>query len=92
MATPSILSCHNTTGEDDFLLVVVARDLDDYSAFVDSTLRRLPGVTSSRSNLSLKELKSSNKLPVKHGGAWGVLPWGVAAPGAGLAGKTLIKR
>lgn len=67
--TPSILSCHNTTGEDDFLLVVVARDLDDYSAFVDSTLRRLPGVTSIRSNLSLKEMKSSNKLPLKHGGA-----------------------
>jgi DNA-binding Lrp family transcriptional regulator len=67
-ATPSILSCHNTTGEDDFLLVVVARDLDDYSAFVDSTLRRLPGVTSIRSNLSLKEMKSSNKLPVKYGG------------------------
>jgi DNA-binding Lrp family transcriptional regulator len=66
---PSILSCHNTTGEDDFLLVVVARDLDDYSAFVDSTLRRLPGVTSIRSNLSLKEMKSSNKLPVKYGGA-----------------------
>lgn len=65
--TPSILSCHNTTGADDFLLIVVARDLDDYSAFVDSTLRRLPGVTSIRSNLSLRELKASSKLPV--GGA-----------------------
>lgn len=63
--TPSILACHNTTGEDDFLLIVVAHDLDDYSAFVDSTLRRLPGVTSIRSNLSLKEMKSSNKLPVE---------------------------
>lgn len=62
--TPNILACHNTTGEDDFLLIVVARDLDDYSAFVDGTLRRLPGVTSIRSNLSLKEMKSSNRLPV----------------------------
>lgn len=62
--TPNILACHNTTGQDDFLLIVVARDLDDYSAFVDSTLRRLPGVTSIRSNLSLKEMKSSNRLPV----------------------------
>lgn len=62
--TPNILSCHNTTGEDDFLLVVVARDLDDYSDFVDNTLRRLPGVTKIRSNLSLKEMKASNKLPV----------------------------
>ncbi|TYC69143.1 Lrp/AsnC family transcriptional regulator [Stappia sp. BW2] len=62
--TPSILACHNTTGADDFLLIVVARDLDDYSSFVDSTLRRLPGVTSIRSNLSLKEMKASSKLPI----------------------------
>lgn len=62
--TPNILACHNTTGAVDFLLIVVARDLDDYSAFVDSTLRRLPGVTSIRSNLSLKEMKGSSKLPV----------------------------
>ena len=47
--TPNILACHNTTGADDFLLIVVAKDLDDYSVFVDSTLRRLPGVTSIRS-------------------------------------------
>jgi len=63
-ATPNILACHNTTGADDFLLIVVARDLNDYSAFVDSTLRCLPGVTSIRSNLSLKEMKASSKLPV----------------------------
>lgn len=62
--TPNILSCHNTTGEDDFLLIVVAQDLEDYSAFVDRTLRRLPGVTSIRSNLSLKEMKASSKLPI----------------------------
>ncbi|TJZ82878.1 Lrp/AsnC family transcriptional regulator [Paracoccus hibiscisoli] len=65
--TPNILACHNTTGADDFLLIVVARDLDDYSRFVDSTLRRLPGVTSIRSNLSLKEMKASNRLPVTPG-------------------------
>lgn len=62
--TPNILACHNTTGADDFLLIVVARDLDDYSDFVENTLRRLPGVTSIRSNISLKEVKSSSKLPV----------------------------
>ena len=48
--SPNILSCHNTTGDDDFLLVIVAKDLDDYSAFVDRVLRKLPGVASIRSN------------------------------------------
>ncbi|TLP49194.1 Lrp/AsnC family transcriptional regulator [Cohaesibacter sp. CAU 1516] len=61
---PNILSCHNTTGDDDFLLVTVAKDLDDYSAFVDRVLRKLPGVTSIRSNLSLREMKASSRLPI----------------------------
>ncbi|AZZ98860.1 MULTISPECIES: Lrp/AsnC family transcriptional regulator [Pseudoalteromonas] len=59
-----VLSCHNTTGEADFLLHVVARDLDDYSKFVDSVLRKLKGVSSIRSSISLKEVKGSSQLPV----------------------------
>lgn len=60
----NVLSCHNTTGEADFLLQVVARDLDDYSRFVDRVLRKLPGVSAIRSSISLKELKSSSRLPI----------------------------
>lgn len=63
---PEVLSCHNTTGEADFLLQVVARDLDDYSRFVERVLRKLPGVSSIRSNLSLRELKGTNRLPIVH--------------------------
>lgn len=59
-----MLSCHNTTGEADFLLQVVARDLDSYSRFIDKVLRRLPGVASIRSNLSLREMKTTNQFPV----------------------------
>ena len=61
---PNVLSCHNTTGEADFLLQVIARDLDGYSQFIDRVLRKLPGVSSIRSNLSLRELKASNRLPI----------------------------
>jgi len=63
-ASPQVLSCHNTTGDADFLLQVVAEDLDDYSRFVERVIRRLPGVTSIKSSLSLRELKSSNRLPI----------------------------
>ncbi|WP_339481154.1 Lrp/AsnC family transcriptional regulator [Pseudomonas sivasensis] len=63
-AAPQVLSCHNTTGEADFLLEVVARDLDSYSRFVEKVLRKLPGVSSIRSNLSLREMKTTNRLPV----------------------------
>ena len=63
-ASPNVLACHNTTGEADFLLQVVARDLDDYSRFVETVLRKLSFVSSIRSNLSLREMKASNRLPV----------------------------
>ena len=63
-ACPNVLTCHNTSGEADFLLQVVARDLDDYSRFVDKVLRKMPGVSSIRSNISLRELKATNRLPV----------------------------
>lgn len=63
-----VLSCHNTTGEADYLLQVVAKDLDDYSFFVEKVLRKLPGVTAIRSNISLRELKSSSRLPIMDNG------------------------
>lgn len=63
-SAPQVLSCHNTTGEADFLLQVVARDLDSYSRFVEKVLRKLPGVLSIRSNLSLREMKTIHRFPV----------------------------
>ncbi|GIZ50066.1 Lrp/AsnC family transcriptional regulator [Noviherbaspirillum aridicola] len=61
---PEILSCHNITGEADYLLQVVARDLEDYGDFVARVLRKLPGVTAIRSTLSMREVKAAGKLPV----------------------------
>lgn len=63
-ASPNILSCDNTTGEADYLLQVVAADLDDYSRFVEKVLRKLPGVFGIRSNISLRQVKSTKRLPI----------------------------
>jgi DNA-binding Lrp family transcriptional regulator len=61
---PQILTCHNVTGEMDFVLQVVAKDLDDYGRFT-TVLRHLPGVTAIHSSLVLREIKSFTGLPVK---------------------------
>ncbi|MFZ6653751.1 Lrp/AsnC family transcriptional regulator [Undibacterium sp. TJN19] len=61
---PEVLSCHKITGKADYLLQVVAEDLDRYGEFVEHILRRLPGVTSIHSSLTLREIKSSSRLPV----------------------------
>lgn len=61
---PEILSCHNVTGDYDYVLQIVAKDLDAYGAFIRDRLRKLPGVASIHSNLSLREVKSTLNLPV----------------------------
>lgn len=63
-AIARILSCHNVSGSADYLMQVVARDLDDYGAFVRDELRSLPGVTSVESSLSLREVKANGGLPL----------------------------
>jgi Lrp/AsnC family transcriptional regulator, leucine-responsive regulatory protein len=64
LAIPRILSCHNVSGSADYVLQVVARDLDDYGTFMRDELRSLPGVTSVESSLSLREIKANGGLPL----------------------------
>lgn len=64
LAIPEILACHNVSGDCDYLLQIVADDLESYGRFVREVLRKLPGVTAIRSNLSLREIKASSILPL----------------------------
>lgn len=62
-AIPEVLSCHNVTGEVDYILTVVSHNLDEYSKFT-TELRHIPGVAAIHSSLSLREVKSTNRLPL----------------------------
>ncbi|WP_179401486.1 Lrp/AsnC family transcriptional regulator [Burkholderia guangdongensis] len=64
LAIERILSCHNVSGTADYLLQIVANDLEDYGTFLRETLRILPGVTSVESVLSLREVKRDSGLPI----------------------------
>jgi DNA-binding Lrp family transcriptional regulator len=57
-AAPSVVSCHLMSGEDDYVLTVLARDLTDYERIHRHELSRLPGVTRLRSSFALREVKS----------------------------------
>ena len=62
--TPEILSCYHVSGESDYILQVVSRDLASYEMFIRTVMHKLPGVTSIKSNLCLSEIKNSNELPL----------------------------
>jgi len=61
---PEVIACHNITGQADFLLQVVAEDLDSYGAFIDRVFRKLPEIRAIHSSVSLREIKASNRLPL----------------------------
>ena len=57
-AAPSVIGCHLMSGEDDYLLTVLARDLADFERIHKEELSRLPGVARLRSSFVLREVKS----------------------------------
>ena len=64
MEIPEILSCHNVSGHYDFLLQVIATDLESFGNFARDHIRSLPGVKEMYSSFSLKEVKAGHEIPL----------------------------
>lgn len=62
---PQIISCHHLSGKYDFLLEVVAEDLESFGEFARDVLQALPGVKEIYSSFSLKVLKDERLLPIQ---------------------------
>ena len=61
---PEVLECYLMTGPRDYLLRVVAPDLEAYESFLKDKLTRLDGVQSIESSFALGQVKYTNVLPV----------------------------
>ena len=61
-AAASVVSCHLMSGEDDYIITVLARDLAGYERIHKEELSRLPGVARLRSSFALREI-ASRALP-----------------------------
>jgi DNA-binding Lrp family transcriptional regulator len=58
-----VMECFATTGDADYHLRVVVRDMHAYNEFLDEFMFRLPGIRTVRTNVVLKEIKTSVALP-----------------------------
>ena len=59
-----VVACYSIAGDADFLLQIVARDLDDYADFAMGTLRALPRIKEMQTTFVLKELKPQTGWPM----------------------------
>lgn len=62
---PEILECHAISGDFDYLLRVVARDLKALSELLTDRLMQIPGVSGARSTICLEEIKPPSPMPLE---------------------------
>ena len=63
-AFPQVLDAYVLMGTTDFMLRIVAEDIEAYERFFFDSLSKLPGVQEINSTVALSQIKSSNELPI----------------------------
>ena len=66
LARPEVMEAYLMTGDFDYLLRVVAADIDGYQRFVLEHLTRIEGVASIKSSFALKQVQYKTALPLGH--------------------------
>jgi DNA-binding Lrp family transcriptional regulator len=61
---PEVMECNWMTGECDFLLRVIVRDVEELEWLIAKKLSKIDGVTGIRSNLVLKQVTYRTALPI----------------------------
>lgn len=61
---PQVVECHLMAGDCDFLLRVVAADLDAYRKFQGEHLVRIKGVQNVKTEIPMQKIKLTSELPI----------------------------
>ena len=62
---PEVVDCYLMTGQRDYLMRIVAQDLDAYERFLKDKLTRLDNVASIETSFALGQVKRSEALPIR---------------------------
>jgi DNA-binding Lrp family transcriptional regulator len=63
-ALPEVRECHMLNGEIDFLLKIVAHDLQSFQSFLTSKLTPAPNVASVKTSLTIRTAKDEMGVPI----------------------------
>lgn len=61
---PEVVECYTMSGEMDFLVRIVTRDIEGYERFLRSTLLQMPSVQEVHSHIALSQVKQTTALPL----------------------------
>jgi Lrp/AsnC family transcriptional regulator len=60
----NVLECYATSGGKDYMLTIVAKDIDDYYEMISSSILNHPTIDSAQTSFFMKKIKSTRRLPL----------------------------
>lgn len=63
-ALPEVTECFSVSGERDYVLQIVTRDMDAYTGFLNHQILKHPAVRSASSTFVLRRVKYTTRLPL----------------------------
>ncbi len=61
---PEILECHATSGEQDYILKIVSKDMQSYNQLIYDKILALPHIRSINTSFSMRQKKRTAHLPL----------------------------
>ena len=63
---PEIIECHHITGDGDFLLKVISKDINSYQKLMLEVINEIEEVANTKTMVILSTFKESKALPIPH--------------------------
>lgn len=61
---PEVLECYSITGEEDYLLKVMVKDVEEYEQFMLNSLAKIPSISRVKSFVVLSTVKYETKIDI----------------------------
>lgn len=61
---PEVMECYSVSGDRDYVLLIISRDMDSYNDFLNTMILDHPSVHSASSSFALRRVKYTTALPI----------------------------
>jgi Lrp/AsnC family transcriptional regulator len=61
---PEVMECYSVSGDRDYMLLIISRDMESYNEFLNREILDHPSVHSASSSFALRRIKYTTSLPL----------------------------
>jgi Lrp/AsnC family transcriptional regulator len=61
---PEVMECYSVSGDRDYVLLIISRDMESYNTFLNTQILDHPSVHSASSSFALRRVKYTTALPL----------------------------